>query len=447
MDAGADRGQDGRRRPVPGRRGIARWRPGRRGRPPDRRPGDAGQPQEATSSGATPRSPRWRPFVDAVAAAPAALLLEGEPGIGKTTLWRSARAAAADARAPGARGHRRRGRGGPAVRRAARPVRVRRPDAALALPAAAARRARRRAAALADPRAVADQHAVCVAALGIIRTLAARAAARDRRGRRRLAGPLVGPGAALRRAAGWPPSRSGCSPPGARGSAAPLGLDGPPLDARLHHVALGPLDPDADPHAAHRALRAARCPAGSPAASTPPAAGNPFSAVEIGRTLLARGERILDEDALPLPGGVLRVTAERIAALSPAAQQALAVVAVSAGASPALLTAALGDDAVDALDEAVGEGLLQVDGSAVRFAHPLMRSAAAAESDRARAAPDARQAGRAGHRPRRTRRAPGRRRRRPGRVRRRRRWRRPRAARSPAVRRTRRRAWWPGPWR
>src|SRR4051812_34967910 len=39
-------------------------------------------------------------FVEAVTAAPAALLLEGEPGIGKTALWRSALAAAAD------RGHR-----------------------------------------------------------------------------------------------------------------------------------------------------------------------------------------------------------------------------------------------------------------------------------------------------------------------------------------------------
>src|SRR5690348_2863195 len=39
-------------------------------------------------------------FVEAVGTAPAALLLEGEPGIGKTTVWRSARAAAAD------RGHR-----------------------------------------------------------------------------------------------------------------------------------------------------------------------------------------------------------------------------------------------------------------------------------------------------------------------------------------------------
>jgi MoxR-like ATPase len=58
-------------------------------------------------------------FVDALATGPAALLVEGDAGIGKTTLWR----AAADAAA--ARGCRVisatpvRGRGRPAVRRAA----------------------------------------------------------------------------------------------------------------------------------------------------------------------------------------------------------------------------------------------------------------------------------------------------------------------------------------
>ena len=315
-------------------------------------------------------------FVDAMEVAPAALLLEGDPGIGKTTVWRSARAAAV------ARGHR--VLAVTAVEgEADLPFVALRdlfesvsPDTALALPPP--QRAALDVALLrsADPRAVADQHAVCVAALGVIRTLAAERPlvlavddvgwldrSSDRVLRyviRRLATEPVGVLAARR-----------------PGSVAPLGLDGPPLGARLHRVALGPLDPDAI-----HTLLTEQCGLPLPRRLTrrihAACGGNPFSAVEIGRTLSARGERIVDESALPLPGGVLRVTAERIAALSPAAQQALAVVAVSAGASPALLTAALGDDAVDALDEAVGEGLLQVDGSAVRFAHPLMRSAAAA---------------------------------------------------------------------
>jgi len=315
-------------------------------------------------------------FVDAMETAPSALLLEGDPGIGKTTVWRSARMAAAD------RGHRVLAVT-PVEGEADLPFVALRdlfeavhPDTVLALPPP--QRAALDVALLrsADPRAVADQHAVCVAALGVIRTLAAERPlvlavddvgwldrSSDRVLRyvvRRLATERVGVLAARRPA-----------------PAAPLGLDGPPLETRLQRVALGPLDPDAV-----HTLLTERCGLRLPRRLTrrihAACGGNPFSAVEIGRTLLARGERILDENALPLPGGVLRVTADRIAALRPAARQALAVVAVAAGASPGLLTAALGDEAADAVDEAVAEGLLQVDGPVVRFTHPLLRSAAAA---------------------------------------------------------------------
>ncbi len=105
-------------------------------------------------------------FVDAVASAPSALLLEGEPGIGKTTLWRCAQAAAVD------RGHR--VLAATAVEgEADLPFVGLRdllddvsPDAAPDLPPP--QRAALDAALLrsADPRAVADPHAVCVAALG-----------------------------------------------------------------------------------------------------------------------------------------------------------------------------------------------------------------------------------------------------------------------------------------
>jgi predicted ATPase len=162
------------------------------------------------------------------------------------------------------------------------------------------------------------------------------------------------------------------------GATPPLGLDAPGLDGRLHQVTLGPLDRDAIhtlltgrygmalPRRLTRRIHAA-------------CGGNPFAAVEIGRTLSARGDRVLDDDALPLPSGVLQVTAARIAALPPPAQQVMAVVAVAGGATLALLASVLGDDATVGLDEAEAEGLLQLDGAAVRFTHPLLRSAAAAE--------------------------------------------------------------------
>lgn len=316
-------------------------------------------------------------FVDAVASAPSALLLEGEPGIGKTTLWRCAQAAAVD------RGHR--VLAATAVEgEADLPFVGLRdllddvsPDAAPDLPPP--QRAALDAALLrsADPRAVADPHAVCVAALGVVRVLAAQQPlviavddvgwldrSSDRVLRyvvRRLTTERVGVLATRRPAT----------------PDAPLGLDGPPLDARLHRVALGPLDRDAI-----HTLLTGRYGMALPRRLTrrihDACGGNPFSAVEIGRTLLTRGDRILDEDTLPLPGDVLRVTAARIAALAPPAQQVLAVVAVAGGATLALLAAALGDDGDVGLDEAEAEGLLLLDGAAVRFTHPLLRSAVAA---------------------------------------------------------------------
>jgi hypothetical protein len=336
-----------------------------------------GQVQEATLVGRDTALGHVAHFVDSVAAAPAALLLEGEPGIGKTTLWRSARAAAAE------RGHRVLAATAVEGETDLPFVGLRdllddvAPDAATELPPP--QRAALDAALLrsADPRAVADQHAVCVAVLGVVRALAANEPlviavddvgwldrSSDRVLRyvvRRLSTERVGV-LATRRSAGSTP---------------PLGLDGPPLDGRFHHVTLGPLDRDAI-----HTLLTGRYGMALPRRLTrrihDACGGNPFSAVEMGRTLAARGDRILDEDALPLPGGVVRVAAARIAALSPAGQQVLAVVAVAGGATTALLASVLGDDADVGLDEAEAEGLLQLDGTAVRFTHPLLRSAAAA---------------------------------------------------------------------
>jgi DNA-binding CsgD family transcriptional regulator len=336
-----------------------------------------GQPQEATLVGRDTALGDVAYFVDAVAAAPAALLLEGEPGIGKTTLWRSARAAAA------ARGHRVLAATAVEGETDLPFVGLRdllddvAPDAAPELPPP--QRAALDAALLrsADPEATADQHAVCVAVLGVVRALATNEPlviavddvgwldrSSDRVLRyvvRRLTTERVGV-LATRRPAGPTP---------------PLGLDGPPLDGRLYHVTLGPLDRDAI-HTLLTGHYGMALPRRLTRRIHDACGGNPFSAVEIGRTLSARGDRILDEDALPLPGGVLRIAAERIAALPPPARRVLAVVAVAGGATLAQLASVLGDHAEVGLDEAEAEGLLQLDGATVRFTHPLLRSAVAA---------------------------------------------------------------------
>lgn len=322
-------------------------------------------------------------FVDALAAGPAALLVEGDAGIGKTTVWRAGAVAAARRQYRVISATAIEGEGDlpfVALRDLLEPVPA---DVAQALPAQ--QRAALDVALLrsADPGAVADQHAVCVAVLGVVRALAAQrplviavddAGWLDRSSERvlryvvrRLTTEPVGVLAARRSAAD----------PAALFGLDTAGLDTAGLGAWLHRVELGPLEVDAM-HTLLTEHRGFGLPRRVTRRIHAACGGNPFAAVEIGRALHASGERMLTEDTLPLPGRVLRVTAERIAALSPVARRALGVVAVTTTATVELVAAALGDDAEEALEEAAGEGLLEIGDVVVWFPHPLLRAAAAA---------------------------------------------------------------------
>jgi len=75
---------------------------------------------------------------------------------------------------------------------------------------------------------------------------------------------------------------------------------------------------------------------------------------------------------------VLAVTVARLAALDVNTRRVIAAVALLTAPTVASVVAVVGDRAVDGLAEAAREGLLQINASAVLFAHPLLRSAAAA---------------------------------------------------------------------
>ena len=199
-------------------------------------------------------------FLDAIAAGPAALLIEGDAGIGKTTVWRAAVTAAIARGPPGALRDRDRRRGRPAVRHVARPAR-RRPRRGHG---GAARRAAPRPRGRPVPgrrsgRRSADRPTRRLGRRAGRGPLAGGAAAPgDRRRRRRVDRPVVGAGAELRRteADDRAGRRSGRPPPDrpAVGSPRALGVAAArspaPDDA-------GPAlrGPDAD--AAHRDRRSA----------------------------------------------------------------------------------------------------------------------------------------------------------------------------------------------
>jgi len=123
------------------------------------------------------------------------------------------------------------------------------------------------------------------------------------------------------------------------------------------------------------------------------AAGNPLALVELSAVLPAEQPQYHAPLPAPLPltTRLERAFSTRASAL-PAASRALLLLAAAddggvlaeiAGAAPALL----GGDVrpLDALEPAVAAGLVEIDGFAVRFRHPLMRSAilqAASESER-----------------------------------------------------------------
>ena len=202
------------------------------------------------------------------------------------------------------------------------------------------------------------------------------------------------------------------------GSVAPLGLDGPPLDARLHRVALGPLDPDAI-----HTLLTERCGLQLPRRLTrrihAACGGNPFSAVEIGRTLL--GPRGADRRRERAAAARRRPAGHRRAHRG--AEPGRATGARRRGGLRRRLPRAADRRAGRRRRRRPGRGRRGGAAAGRRVRGPVRAPADAlgrrGQPDRAGAPPDARQAGRPRHRSRRVRRSPGRRDRRSRRVRRR----------------------------
>ncbi len=100
--------------------------------------------------------------------------------------------------------------------------------------------------------------------------------------------------------------------------------------------------------------------------------GNPFVALEIGRALARRGVTRISGGPLPVPDTLGGLVGERLAELPHSVASALSVLAVMPDASVSRLLAAgvPGDD----LDMAVLAGIVESDGDRLRFAHPLLAS-------------------------------------------------------------------------
>jgi DNA-binding CsgD family transcriptional regulator/Cdc6-like AAA superfamily ATPase len=324
-------------------------------------------------------------FLDAVPLGPTVLLIEGEPGIGKTTLWTRALEAARE------RSY---------LVLASHPVESETklsfaamgdllegvPEEVLsALPAPQARAldvALLRAEAGRPP----DRRAVSLAVLGILRLLAgdrpvlvalddaqwldAPSAGAVQFALRRLGGEPVGAIVVLRAGSGQEDLLG-------------LGRTLPPERLRrLRLEAMGPEEID-------RLLRA-RLEGGVSRATLRQvhdlSGGNPFFALEVGLALARSGTRPLPGRPLPVPEDLRELVRDRLRRLPKAAREVAEVAAVLSRPTVQLVEAALGGDGRVAagLERAVQAGLIELQGDRIRFTHPLFASGVYSESSRER---------------------------------------------------------------
>jgi DNA-binding CsgD family transcriptional regulator len=324
-------------------------------------------------------------LLDAAAVGPALLLLEGGPGMGKTTLWAAGVARATD-------------RGFRVLQSRPAEAETRLAYASLsdllagvtddhvrALPAPQCQALE--AALLKDgtPGATVDRRSVSMAVLTILRSLAAER-------------PLViaiddwqwvDPPSlrvldfALRRLHPHPIAtlvtvRAGSS----------FELDHANPEQRQHRAELGPLSLAALHHLLADQLDL-RLPRPALVRLERASAGNPLFALEIGRAIFRSGSLPGPGEPLPVPETLREAMARRLAVLSPAAWSGLLVVAASARPTLGLLRQIQGERASRGLRAAAAAGVVEVtDDERIRFTHPLVAAivlSSALPEDRGRA--------------------------------------------------------------
>jgi DNA-binding CsgD family transcriptional regulator len=317
-----------------------------------------------------------RGFIAAVPQGPTALVISGEPGIGKTLLWRTG---VAEAREQFASVLTCRGIEGEASLSFAGLSDLLGGvlDAALPLLVKPRRRALEVALLLVEPETeAADAHAVGLAVLDLLRALAARgplllalddaqwldpaSAAVLQIALRRLRDEPIGLLATLR---------------GGRRLSLPLELGRSFPEERLTWLALSPLDRGAlrDLVRERLELELTRSELGTIEHTC---GGNPFFALELGRELRLSEVSGPETPSVRVPASLRELLGDRLARLPAETAGVLLHVAALARPTVELVSAAHGDPerVRAALSTAAGEDVIELRDSRIRFAHPLLAS-------------------------------------------------------------------------
>ncbi len=158
----------------------------------------------------------------------------------------------------------------------------------------------------------------------------------------------------------------------------PLGLERSLPEHRLRRIALGPLSVQALGQLLRNRVgdvlthsRIGRLHAMS--------GGNPFFALEIARAM-ARGDAPVAGEALPVPNSLRELVRQRVVALSDRDRDALLVVAALSAPTVTAIEHVHGAGTPEGLTRAVEAGLIEVDRDHVRFSHPMFGSAILSEA-------------------------------------------------------------------
>jgi len=332
-------------------------------------------------SGREPELAALRAFVESVPDAAAALVLEGEAGMGKTTLWREGVAAVEAAgfrllQAIPAESETTLSFSG--IGDLLDPVL----DQTLAELPSGQKRALSCALVLEDDEGLPpDAHAVGVALLGCLRALAER-------------GPVVvavddaqwldaasssGLAYAVRRLRGEPVGvlvarRSGLESPVVEELRATLPSE------RVTTIAVGPLDLGALHHVVHDHLGVS-LPRPLLAEVHGTAGGNPLYAIEIVRMLQASGISVEAGQPLPVPESLHEIVHARLLALTPESRKFLLAAAAHAHPTISLTESASGVARANGLSPAVEARIAELAGDRIRFTHPLLAAGAYETAD------------------------------------------------------------------
>lgn len=160
----------------------------------------------------------------------------------------------------------------------------------------------------------------------------------------------------------------------------PLGLERALPDDRIQRVMVGPITLEATRSLLSSEL-SVRFPRSLLLRIHEASAGNPFLALELGRALLRRGIEHEPEGSLPVPSNLADLVTDRLSELSDPVRRVLLVVSAASQPTVSLVAGAIGGPtAEDDIEDAFKAGVIEGSGGRIRSAHPLLATVTYSES-------------------------------------------------------------------